>query len=34
MEVHPPHHPLQSWRDFFIHTTTIVELPLKLGGLN
>jgi hypothetical protein len=24
MEVHPPHHPLLSWRDFFIHIATIV----------
>ena len=23
MEVHPPHHPLLSWRDFFIHIATI-----------
>jgi hypothetical protein len=23
MEVHPPHHPLLSWRDFFVHIATI-----------
>jgi len=24
LEVHPPHHPLLSWRDFFVHIATIV----------
>jgi hypothetical protein len=24
LEVHPPHHPLVSWRDFFVHIATIV----------
>ena len=32
MEVHPPHHPLQSWRDFFIHIATItVGLLIAIG---
>ena len=24
LDVHPPHHPTHSWRDFFIHIATIV----------
>jgi hypothetical protein len=32
MEVHPPHHPLHTWRDFFIHLFTItVGLLIALG---
>ncbi len=32
MEVHPPHHPLHSWKDFFIHIATItVGLLIAIG---
>ena len=32
MEVHPPHHPLHSWRDFLIHIVTItIGLLIALG---
>lgn len=32
MEVHPPHHALHSWRDFFIHIGTItVGLLIAIG---
>ena len=32
MEVHPPHHPLHSWKDFFIHIATItVGLLIAVG---
>ena len=32
MEVHAPHHPLHSWRDFFIHIATItIGLLIALG---
>src|ERR1700710_1619823 len=32
MEVHPPHHPLHSWTDFFIHIATItVGLLIAIG---
>jgi len=33
MEVHPPHHPLHTWRDFFIHIATIVVGLLIAIGL-
>jgi hypothetical protein len=32
MEVHAPHHPLNSWRDFFIHIATItIGLLIAIG---
>jgi hypothetical protein len=32
MEVHPPHHPLHSWKDFWIHLGTITAgLLIALG---
>ena len=32
MEVHPPHHPLHTWRDFFIHIATItIGLLIAIG---
>jgi hypothetical protein len=32
MEVHPPHHPLHTWKDFFIHIATIsVGLLIAVG---
>jgi hypothetical protein len=32
MEVHPPHHPLHSWKDFLIHIATItVGLLIAIG---
>jgi hypothetical protein len=32
MEVHPPHHPLHTWRDFFVHIGTItVGLLIAIG---
>ena len=32
MEVHPPHQPIHSWRDFFIHLITItIGLLIALG---
>ncbi|MGI4827588.1 MAG: hypothetical protein ACRYFU_05275 [Janthinobacterium lividum] len=33
MEVHPPEHPIQSWRDFFVHIATIVVGLLIAIGL-
>ncbi len=33
MEVHPPHHSLHSWRDFFVHIATIVVGLLIAIGL-
>jgi len=33
MEVHPPHHPLHSWTDFFIHIATIIVGLLIAVGL-
>jgi len=36
MEVHPPHQPIHSWRDFFIHLITItigLLIALSLEGL-
>ena len=33
MEVHPPHHPLHSWKDFFIHIATIIVGLLIAIGL-
>lgn len=33
MEVHPPDHPLHTWRDFFIHIATIVVGLLIAIGL-
>src|SRR5258708_6190163 len=36
MEVHPPHHPLHSWRDFFVHLITITVgllIALALEGM-
>ncbi|MEI9980976.1 MAG: hypothetical protein WDN23_18615 [Edaphobacter sp.] len=33
LEVHPPHHALNTWRDFFIHITTIVIGLLIAIGL-
>ena len=27
LDVHPPHHPASTWRDFFIHIITIVTAP-------
>ena len=29
LDVHPPHEAAHTWKDFFIHIATIVELPLK-----
>ena len=32
MDVHPPHHPITSWREFFLHLATItVGLLIALG---
>lgn len=32
LDVHPPHHPLHAWRDFFIHLATIsIGLLIALG---
>lgn len=33
MEVHPPEHPIHSWRDFFVHIATIVVGLLIAIGL-
>jgi hypothetical protein len=33
LDVHPPHHPAHSWRDFFIHIATIVVGLLIAVGL-
>lgn len=33
MEVHPPEHPIHTWRDFFIHIATIVVGLLIAIGL-
>lgn len=33
MDVHPPHHPLTTWREFFIHMATIVLGLLIAIGL-
>jgi hypothetical protein len=33
LDVHPPHHPTHSWRDFFIHIATIVVGLLIAVGL-
>ena len=33
LDVHPPHHPTHSWRDFFIHIATIVVGLLLAVGL-
>lgn len=36
MDVHPPHEPIHSWRDFFIHLATItigLLIALSLEGL-
>jgi hypothetical protein len=33
MEVHPPHHPLHSWKDFWIHLGTITAGLLIAIGL-
>ena len=33
LDVHPPHHPTHSWRDFFIHIATIVIGLLIAIGL-
>ena len=33
LDVHPPHHPAHSWRDFFIHIATIVVGLLIAIGL-
>ncbi len=33
LDVHPPHHPLHAWRDFFIHIATIVVGLLIAIGL-
>jgi hypothetical protein len=33
MEVHPPHHAIGSWREFFVHMTTIVLGLLIAVGL-
>ena len=37
MEVHAPHHPLNNWKDFFIHLATItvgllIALALEAGA--
>lgn len=32
MEVHPPHEPIHSWRDFLLHLLTItIGLLIALG---
>jgi hypothetical protein len=32
LDVHPPHHPTQTWRDFFVHIATIsVGLLIAIG---
>jgi hypothetical protein len=33
LDVHPPHHPVHAWRDFFIHIATIVVGLLIAVGL-
>jgi hypothetical protein len=33
LDIHPPHHPASSWRDFFIHIATIVVGLLIAIGL-
>jgi hypothetical protein len=33
LDVHPPHHPTHTWRDFFIHIATIVVGLLIAVGL-
>jgi hypothetical protein len=33
LDVHPPHHAVSSWRDFFIHIATIVVGLLIAVGL-
>ena len=33
LDVHPPHHPANSWRDFFVHIATIVIGLLIAVGL-
>jgi hypothetical protein len=33
LDVHPPHHPAHSWRDFFIHIATIVVGLIIAVGL-
>lgn len=33
MEVHPPEHPIHTWRDFFVHIATIVVGLLIAIGL-
>jgi hypothetical protein len=33
LDVHPPHHPTNTWRDFFIHIATIVVGLLIAVGL-
>ena len=33
LDVHPPHHPTHTWRDFFIHIATIVIGLLIAIGL-
>ena len=33
LDVHPPHHPPHTWRDFFIHIATIVIGLLIAVGL-
>ena len=33
LDVHPPHHPAQSWRDFFVHIATIVVGLIIAVGL-
>jgi len=32
LDVHPPHHPTHSWKDFFVHIATIcVGLLIAIG---
>jgi len=33
LDVHPPHHPTHTWKDFFIHIATIVVGLLIAVGL-
>lgn len=33
LDVHPPHHPVHAWRDFFVHIATIVIGLLIAVGL-
>jgi hypothetical protein len=33
LDVHPPHHPVHAWRDFFVHIVTIVIGLLIAVGL-